>query len=328
MELNYLAGRSFHDLTQYPVFPWILQDYTSENINLEDHRVYRDLSKPMGALGAARAQQFCERYEALASLVSDMTEEEKENSHEPPPFHYGTHYSCSGYVLHYLLRLEPYTRMHLVLQGGKFDKPDRLFRDIQSSWIGASQDNLQDVRELIPEFFSCPDFLVNNNQLDFGWLPSGQRVNHVKLPPWAKGDAKEFIRIQRCALESRYVRENLNNWIDLIFGYKQQGREAEAAQNVFVHLTYEGTVDIDAIQDEVHRNAAITQIQNFGQTPSRLFRQKHPSCQVPNVYIIGHKANENDSINQKKNKNNIVEQVPSISDSFGLTCTRTRTHRH
>jgi factor associated with neutral sphingomyelinase activation len=27
--LNLAAGRTFSDLTQWPVFPWILQDYTS-----------------------------------------------------------------------------------------------------------------------------------------------------------------------------------------------------------------------------------------------------------------------------------------------------------
>ena len=28
MYLNTMAGRSFSDITQYPVFPWILTDYT------------------------------------------------------------------------------------------------------------------------------------------------------------------------------------------------------------------------------------------------------------------------------------------------------------
>jgi len=30
MHLNTLAGRSYNDLMQYPVFPWILADYTSQ----------------------------------------------------------------------------------------------------------------------------------------------------------------------------------------------------------------------------------------------------------------------------------------------------------
>lgn len=30
MHLNTLAGRSYNDLMQYPVFPWILADYDSE----------------------------------------------------------------------------------------------------------------------------------------------------------------------------------------------------------------------------------------------------------------------------------------------------------
>ena len=37
------------------------------------------------------------------------------------------------------------------------------------------------------------------------------------LPPWANS-AEEFIRIQREALESDYVSQNLHHWIDLIFG--------------------------------------------------------------------------------------------------------------
>jgi hypothetical protein len=36
------------------------------------------------------------------------------------------------------------------------------------------------------------------------------------------------------------VSENLHDWIDLIFGYKQRGLAAEEAMNVFIHLTYDG----------------------------------------------------------------------------------------
>ncbi|CAN0355959.1 unnamed protein product, partial [Discosporangium mesarthrocarpum] len=46
MGLNVLAGRSFNDLCQYPVFPWVLSDYKSEELDLTDPSVFRDLSKP------------------------------------------------------------------------------------------------------------------------------------------------------------------------------------------------------------------------------------------------------------------------------------------
>ena len=54
LHLNSMADRSFNDLTQYPVFPWIISDYTSNNIDLNDETKFRDLSKPLGALNSDR----------------------------------------------------------------------------------------------------------------------------------------------------------------------------------------------------------------------------------------------------------------------------------
>ncbi len=45
MWLNSLSGRSFNDLTQYPIFPWVLSNYSSDSINLSDSQIYRDLAK-------------------------------------------------------------------------------------------------------------------------------------------------------------------------------------------------------------------------------------------------------------------------------------------
>ena len=47
-KLNTIPGRTYNDLSQYPIFPWILKDYTSEKLDLNDPNVYRDLSKPIG----------------------------------------------------------------------------------------------------------------------------------------------------------------------------------------------------------------------------------------------------------------------------------------
>jgi hypothetical protein len=48
---------------QYPVFPWIVADYDSEELDLYDEKTFRDLSKPMGAQTPGRLQQFKKRYQ-------------------------------------------------------------------------------------------------------------------------------------------------------------------------------------------------------------------------------------------------------------------------
>ena len=54
MILNTLSGRSYNDLTQYPVFPWVLADYSSESLDFNKSSTFRDLSKPVGALDLKR----------------------------------------------------------------------------------------------------------------------------------------------------------------------------------------------------------------------------------------------------------------------------------
>lgn len=85
------------------------------------------------------------------------------------------------------------------------------------------------------------------------------------------------------ALESDFVSRNLHKWIDLVFGYKQLGREAVEALNTFVHVTYEGAVDLDTIEDQVVRESTLAQIHNFGQTPSRLEKSPFPPRNVPSI---------------------------------------------
>jgi hypothetical protein len=48
----------YNDLTQYPVFPWVIADYTSPTLDLNNPATYRDLSKPIGALDPGILQLF------------------------------------------------------------------------------------------------------------------------------------------------------------------------------------------------------------------------------------------------------------------------------
>ena len=54
------------------------------------------------------------------------------------------------------------------LQGGHFDLADRMFHSVGDAWMSASQNNMADVKELIPEFFYLPEFLLNSNNYDLG----------------------------------------------------------------------------------------------------------------------------------------------------------------
>ncbi|POI24050.1 hypothetical protein CIB84_012202, partial [Bambusicola thoracicus] len=142
MYLNTLAGRSYNDYMQYPVFPWVLADYHSQTLNLSNPHTFRDLSKPMGAQTMERKEKFIQRYKEVEKSEGDLSAQ----------CHYCTHYSSAIIVASYL--------------GGSFDVADRMFHSVKSTWESASRDNMSDVRELIPEFFYLPEFLTNANHFE------------------------------------------------------------------------------------------------------------------------------------------------------------------
>ena len=102
----------------------------------------------------------------------------------------------------------------------------RQFHSIPQAWKSLYS-NMNDVKELIPEFFYMPEFLVNMNRFDLGKLQSGgggsskkASVDDVILPRWAD-NPHDFVRKHRQALECDYVRymATLLNRVNLIFAF-------------------------------------------------------------------------------------------------------------
>lgn len=207
LALNILSGRSFNDLCQYPVFPWVLSNYTSKEIpDLTDESNFRDLSKPMGALNPQRLEEFIERFESFDDPMI-------------PPFMYGSHYSTSaGVVLHFLVRMHPFASLHRQLQGGHFDVADRLFSSVSRTWDMCTGQSAAEVKELTPEWYCNPSFLKNSNHFKLGTSQEGEYLDDVALPPWADNSPDKFVEVLRCALESDVCTRMLPDWIDLIFG--------------------------------------------------------------------------------------------------------------
>ena len=186
-----------------------------------------------------------------------------------------------------LLRLEPFASLHVVLQDGKFDRPDRQFRSVGGAWRAMQGGtSVADVKELIPEFFYLPDFLRNANGFDLGECQDGTPLGDVELPPWARGSPEEFVRVHAAALESEHVSRRLHQWVDLVFGCRQRGpwlRGGSAAAvercNTFFHLTYEGSVDCGRLaalgRPDLLRTVR-SMVSEYGQTPPQLFEHAHP----------------------------------------------------
>jgi hypothetical protein len=260
MYLNRFSGRTMNDPSQYPIFPWVVSEY-GRTLDLSDAGTYRDLTTPIGALGAERLANLQESYRGLKEMGME-------------PYLFGSGYSASLHVGLWLLRLEPFTTLHIEIQDGHFDYATRLFQSVPDAYR-LSSSTVNDYRELIPEFYSSAEFLVNSNHFDLGTGEDGV-VDDVVLPQWGNASPMAFIYAHRKALESDHVSAHLHDWIDLIWGYKQKGDEALKAKNVFMRALYEDVWDNVDSTDAGPRAAAEAMLCHVGQIPAQLFTKGHP----------------------------------------------------
>lgn len=83
---------------------------------------------------------------------------------------------------------------------------DRLFSSVAHSWDQAAVLMTENFKELIPEFFFLPEFLINVNRFNFGITQNTVRVSDVELSLWAK--SPRYFKIEICifiASESLYI---------------------------------------------------------------------------------------------------------------------------
>lgn len=287
IHLNTLSGRSYNDLMQYFVFPFVLSNYEDETLDLKNSKNYRILAKPISVQFKECEAKYLQTYKYLEKQYEEINHSSskfEDEAFRPKPHHYGSHYSNSGTVLHFLVRLPPFTQMFLEYQDNNFDLPDRTFHSMATSWRLSASDSTTDFKELIPEFFFLSEFLMNKEGFNFGVRQNGTSVSSVALPDWCQNNSRYFILILRQALESNFVSSTISNWIDLVFGYKQTGRAAVEAINVFHPMTYYG-VNFESIEDTMKRIAVQTMIKTYGQTPKQLFMSPHVSPKIPNDSI-------------------------------------------
>ena len=282
MIVNRLAGRCSHDLSQYPVFPWVLSEYSLESLDKEAPENYRKFEFPIGAQSEPMRTDASNKFKM-------WTDEDMQ------PHHYGSHYSNAGIVTHYLLRIEPYTAQAKSIQGGELDIPDRLFFAVDIAW-NSVKSSTGDVKELVPELFYQVYALQSYSDQTYGTTQNAKQIMHVLMPAWA-GSCWDFLKKHRMCLESNFVSAELSNWIDLVFGYKQTGKNAKESFNLFCESTYE-----ESFRKRMEKSSGfdseslVEQAYHFGQTPICVFPNKpHPKREeIGRINIFDNIMNECD----------------------------------
>ena len=348
MWINIFGRRSYRDLTQYPVFPWIISNYLQDkqlidklDFNIQEkedlildnlfNKYLRPLNSPMGMIeinekSRRRKECYIETYtDVMREILTDKTEitsleiskniiktlkieeneeinidhllkkepiinedlnkefkrtifpndkikinelyNNKEFKIELIPYFYGTHYSNPGYVSYYLSRILPFSFSAIEIPGNNFGMADRLFINLERSFISSSSEKSV-LRELIPEFFFLPNLFCNFNNLNFGFLQdksSNQNstskilrairekkkiinendkiyVNEVLTGFWNKNNSNFFVFLHRKILENKKLK--INDWIKLIFGIFSVGDEARNNQNLFMPYCYDNVISL------------------------------------------------------------------------------------
>ena len=268
--MNLLSSRSYHDINQYPVFPWIITNYTSNTLpvlNSENNQI-RPFNKPMGMMDITPEAE--ERKNSYILSFDSKDNDPDENSNR-----YGSHYSTLLYLTYYLVRVFPFSYLRIEIQGKNFDEPNRLFNSVESSFTCAITQK-SDLRELIPEMFCFPEMFYNMNNLSLGEIYDDKSktlksVNDIALPPWSSNNGYLFISYHRELLESLEISEKIHEWFNIIFGSKQKGKAAKKIYNLFTEQSYD-------IFDEEHQKADETTkiFQNnmveFGVTPTQILK--------------------------------------------------------
>ena len=317
--LNKFSSRSYNELDQYPVMPWIfLLDKKDRNFGL-----------PMAIQNKESLDNY--RNKSFDSII------EVTKAHS-------NHYSTSSYVCYYLMRLNPFTNNMIKLQSNHFDSPERQFIDIEDTLYLCWEAQIN--RELIPEIYSIPEMYININYNDFGKLTinkfSFQRINNVNVTTYADNIFDFVYRMKKMINYNEKINNKICNWFNFIFGDTQYNKEnvKDYCLRNFAYESYSQNVNIKKIiEDMIKQKKSIKEILtdvktkigiilNFGQCPCQLFTSDHPikECEIPkNNNINDNKNNGNDDnikINNDINKNvkilQIIDRIENNSDYIWL----------
>ncbi|OHS98203.1 hypothetical protein TRFO_35436 [Tritrichomonas foetus] len=210
--LNFLSGRNFNDIDNYPIMPWVIHDYSGEQLILkrsDDHEIFRDFSLSINdkaikenKLTIENMSQMENKSQNNSNSGSECLKENKQaeidriNEQNGSVIHISQKekkndiYLSRNDVIMYLKNIPPFNMMEC-------DNCESLNIYGMEDFLQHSLSLTNKSLELIPEFYSMPEIFENQN---------------FALPLWANSSI-DFVYQHRKALESSYVSANIHEWI-------------------------------------------------------------------------------------------------------------------
>ncbi|CAL6101536.1 Beige/BEACH_domain-containing protein [Hexamita inflata] len=152
--LNYLSMRSFNNLFQYPIFPFVQNS--------------RDLKLVIGAQNPEQLQKQLQRQAEFNEHSEDKVSV------------FQTFFSHRAVAAHYLVKFEPFTSIQRLLQNGIYDAVDRQFQNLKKQWDKVFAG--QSFSELIPELFTVKDLYSVAEE----FILSRQMLENIDLSDWCQ----------------------------------------------------------------------------------------------------------------------------------------------
>ena len=312
--LNTKSGRSYIDINSYMILPWIISDYTRDieklnfaitNNNIDEKPFFRNLDRPLHALTDINDESLKEKYSECDEDIDKFhCGTIYSNSGfvcyyliRTKPYTFinadiqGGNFDVADRLFFNIKSIWSVNEKYQELIPQLMYLPETLI-NVNEFNFGNLQSNNNDniVDRSLNSFNLSNESIINlsNNKdqkfktsktlINIGNKSNTKRVNDVLLASWSENDPRAFTKFNKKAMESPYVSTNISNWIDLVFGIRQTGKEAVKSFNIFRYICYEGNINkLDAFYSSMpkDREDKLIEIRDFGQAPSIVFNKFH-----------------------------------------------------
>ena len=347
--LNKFSGRTFNDINQYPIFPWVIlnekfNNSSESNIN-NNEKDNKRLNKNIYSKLFFRDMEYfimTQTEEGREKAIQEYKSLERESPNKG--FHFSLHYSTNGYILLYLMRIIPFMDAHIKFQSGTFDDPNRLINSIDE--LLSIMKDFKDNRELIPEFFTTIEYFCNLNFIFFGIRYLNKVLINNMNPPSIFNSLSNYLYFNRIFLNNRVEDKNNNipkcklySWINLIFGNKQYPTSLDNLnkfgkycyrQNIRLPKLYQKYKDKKFSKEIVMKKMIfkVSRVINFGQCPEQIFTTKNKIHIRDSSHFISLSNRINEYYEFKNNNIKIITFWISENQSYIYFLTKNKINKN